>query len=112
MAFNRYTPSNYSHGVMGGVGGCGMSILAGSCQHSDELWKEEGGEGGKTLLCYSYSSLTPCIWPVLAATVVSTHGLLGCSLHQDRHQCPEEDCSPAVKISAFDEEFVKPIRGW
>ena len=28
--------------------------------------------------------------------------------------CPEEDCSPAVETSAlnFDDEFVKPIRGW
>ena len=26
--------------------------------------------------------------------------------------CPEEDCSPAVEMSAFDYEFVKLIRGW
>ena len=26
--------------------------------------------------------------------------------------CPEEDCSPAVETSAFDDEFMKPIRGW
>ena len=26
--------------------------------------------------------------------------------------CPEEDCSPAVETSAFDDEFVKPICGW
>ena len=26
--------------------------------------------------------------------------------------CPEEDCSLAVETSAFDDEFVKPIRGW
>ena len=25
---------------------------------------------------------------------------------------PEEDCSPAVETSAFDDEFLKPIRGW
>ena len=25
---------------------------------------------------------------------------------------PEEDCSPAVEMSAFDDEFVKPIHGW
>ena len=24
----------------------------------------------------------------------------------------EEDCSPAVETSAFDDEFVKPVRGW
>ena len=26
--------------------------------------------------------------------------------------CPEVDCSPAVEMSAFDDESVKPIRGW
>ena len=26
--------------------------------------------------------------------------------------CPEEHYSPAVETSAFDDEFVKPIRGW
>ena len=26
--------------------------------------------------------------------------------------CYEEDCSPAVEVSAFDDKFVKPIRGW
>ena len=40
------------------------------------------------------------------------------SIHIDRGSlstnvvCPEEDCSPAVEMSAFDDEFVKPIRGW
>ena len=26
--------------------------------------------------------------------------------------CPEEDCSPVVEAAAFDDEFVKLIRGW
>ena len=46
----------------------------------------------------------------LASHQMPTFGLLACSLLLD--VCPEEDCSPAVETSAFDDEFVKPIRGW